>query len=99
MALTATDLQGMVTHWLGCPPNGYLGSGYGSALQDLLQTPLSGGAADAVLRKLRDDVPVMSQIPEDSLNIFAQNEPPDGLRLFIEVAGSFVRVDQPVAAG
>lgn len=97
MAITATDLQEMVTHWLGCRPNGYLGSGYGSAIPDVLQTPLAGPNADAAIAKLRDDIAVMAQLAPGALNLYAEQDGPDRLNLMFEVAGSFVRVDTPPA--
>ena len=98
MAITADDLQGMVTHWLGCRPNGYLGSGYGSGVQDLLHTPLNSGAADALIAKLRDDVPIMGLLPQDALNVLASHEGADTLRLSFEVAGRQVPIIDPAAA-
>ena len=93
MAITAQDLQEMVTHWLGCRPNGYLGSSYGSGLQDLLQTPLSGGGADALIAKLRNDIAVMAQLAPDTLNVYSERVGVDKLKLFFEVAGTFVQID------
>lgn len=89
----------MVTHWLGCPPNGYLGSGYGSGVQDLLQTALSGGGADALIAKLRSDIAIMAQLPASSLNVYAQPSGVDRNDLFIEVAGTFVKIDKASVAG
>lgn len=93
MAITATDLQEMITHWLGCRTNGYLGSGYGSSIPDLLHTPLTGPGADAQLRKLRDDIAVMAQLGPDQLNIYAEPAGVDRLNLYFEVAGNFIQVD------
>lgn len=92
MPITATDIQRMVSHWLGCPPNGYLGSGFGSSVQDLLMTPLSSGLADSVLDKLRQDIPIISQLPPGAVNLYYQENGPDKLKLFIEVLGSLVVV-------
>ena len=83
----------MVSHWLGTRPNGYLGSGYGAGVEDLLQTPQAAGGADALIAKLREDITIMGQLPSDSLNVFAEQRAPDGLLLYVEVAGNFVRID------
>lgn len=90
--ITAEDLQAMVTHWLGCRPNGYLGSDYGSPLDDLLQTPMHGPAADRLIAKLRSDIAVMAQLPEEALSISYLEEPPDKLKLFVEVAGTLAPI-------
>ena len=97
MAITADDLQSMVSHWLGTRPNGYLGSGYGSGVEDLLQTPQAAGGADALIAKLRADIAIMGQLPSDTLNVYAEQRGPDGLALFFEVAGNFVRIDGTAA--
>lgn len=95
MAITANDVQGMVSHWLGCRPNGYLGSGYGSGVRDILQTPLASGAADRLLAKLREDVPIIGQMPPALVNVAAAPAAgtPDRLDLFVEVAGSYVQIE------
>lgn len=94
-SITANDVQGMVSHWLGCRPNGYLGSGYGSGVRDLLQTPLHGGGADRLVAKLRDDVPIIAAMPADAVNVAASPAAgsPDRLDFFVEVAGTFVQMD------
>jgi hypothetical protein len=93
MTTTAQDLQGMVSHWLGCRPNGYLGSDYGSGVADLLQTPTNGGAADDLITKLRTDIPLVGALPADTLGLYAQPDGPDRLRIYIEVAGGLVPVE------
>lgn len=99
MSITAQDLQGMVSHWLGCPPNGYLGSGYGSGVEDLLHTPLRGEAADALIGKLRADIPVAQQLPAEAFQVFADELGPDRLRLYIAAAGRLIPLgDVPAAA-
>ena len=95
MAINGSDVQGMVTHWLGCPPNGYLGSGYGSAVQDLLQTPQSGPAADSLIRKVRQDIPIVGNLDGSSVNVYAKTAGADGLDLFFEVAGNLVPIPNP----
>lgn len=90
MTLTAKDLQGMVSHWLGCPPNGYLGSGYGSSVQDLVQSPLGGPEADQLINKLRADLPAVGALPESAVGVFAERDGPDRLTLFVQVGAAAV---------
>lgn len=78
----------MVKHWLETPVNGYLGSSYGSIVPDLLQQPQRSGLADAVLNKLRSDVPLVGAMAADQTNLYAVNEGPDKTRIFIEVGGT-----------
>lgn len=86
------EIQDMVSHWLGTPTNGYLGSRYGQDVKSLLQTPQSEGLADDVLNKLRSDVPVLTAIPTGSLNLFGIQSAPDKLDLVIDIAGTFVTI-------
>lgn len=92
MTINAQDLQGMVSHWLGCPPNGYLGSGYGSGVSDLLQTPLNGEGADSLIAKLREDIAIMGQLPQAALTVQADREGPDTLRLYFQVVDALVPI-------
>ncbi|AJG18815.1 hypothetical protein RR42_m1414 [Cupriavidus basilensis] len=80
----------MVSHWLGTPPNGYLGSPYGSPIKDMLQTPQAAGLADAFLGKLRTDVPVITALPNNAVNLYYQDTQPDKRSIFVEVAGKLI---------
>ena len=80
----------MIRHWIATPPNGYLGSSYGSDLKAMLQTPLRTGIADAVLSKLRADIPLVAALPRSALNIYAVDEGPDKRVIYIEVAGQMI---------
>lgn len=93
MPITADDVQGMVSHWLGCPPNGYLGSPYGAPVDELLQSPQHGPAADALMTKLRADVPVIAQLDGQAVAVMAEPDGPDRTLLTIEVAGSRIPID------
>jgi len=88
--IDASDVQGMVSHWLGTPVNGYLGSGYGTIVPDLLQQPQKTGMGDAVLNKLRIDVPLVGALPRGKLNMYAVDEAPDIKRIYIDVSGALV---------
>ena len=88
--ITATDLQGMVTHWAGTPPNGYLGSGYGADTLAMLQNPMRTGIADSYIKKLRADVPLVGALPPAAVNVYAQDQGPDKRTIFIEASGQLV---------
>lgn len=92
--LTGLEVQGMVRHWLITPPNGYLGSGYGSDPHELLQKPASSGLGDALLQKMRVDIPVIDAL-DGAVNLYLQDIPEDGnaKRLLIEVLDGIVSVD------
>ncbi|MFM0608630.1 hypothetical protein PQR05_29290 [Paraburkholderia sediminicola] len=88
--ITSEDVQGMVTHWLSTPVNGYLGSAYGQTVSKVLQQPQRSGLADAALNKLRADVPVIGALPAGAVNLLAQDEGPDVKRIFINVADQLI---------
>ncbi|MDF0506518.1 hypothetical protein POK33_37835 [Burkholderia cenocepacia] len=90
--ITGIDAQGMVSHWLETPVNGYLGSGYGNNVRDMLQSPQRTGGADAVLNKLKKDVPLLGALPRSAVNMYAVDTGPDKRRYFIEVAGQSVEL-------
>lgn len=92
MTITASDLQAMVTHWLGCPPDGYLWSSYGSDVAALLQQPLSGTSADEFIDKLREDVP-LTATRQDVVELRAVRSGVDKLQIGIDVLGSFIILD------
>ncbi|ABO60536.1 hypothetical protein LA345_39175 (plasmid) [Burkholderia vietnamiensis] len=90
--ITTADAQDMVSHWLETPVNGYLGSDYGSNFPDLLQTPLRTGGADAVIAKLKTDVPLLAAMPRGSVNLYSQDTGPDQRRYFIDLSGQTVDI-------
>ncbi|WP_186083645.1 hypothetical protein [Burkholderia gladioli] len=90
--ITTTDVQDMASHWLETPLNGYLGSSYGSNIPDFLQRPLATGQADGVITKLRADVPLIGALPAGSVNLYAQDVPPDQRNYFLDIAGQAVEI-------
>jgi hypothetical protein len=92
MALTASDIQAAVSHWLHTPPNSYLGSGYGAPLADLLMQPLASGIGDTLIAKLREDIPIIRTMDPSAIAMYSRDVGPDRVELFIEVAGVMVEV-------
>jgi len=82
----------MVRHWLNTPAGTYLGSDYGSNLNDLLQQPLASGMADGVIAKMHADIPILRSLPDGSVNIYSLQKSPDRLDFVIEVAGQTIDV-------
>lgn len=86
----------MIRHWLSTPPNGYLGSGYGSDVHSLLQQPISSLTADQVLDKLKKDVPLLGALPAGAVNMVAQQKPGsiDKVDLYITVFDEMIRIGE-----
>lgn len=92
--LTGLEVQGMVRHWLSVPPNGYLGSGYGSDPHQLLQKPNGAALGDGLLAKMRSDIPVIDALQDGAVNLYMQDMPDgSGKRLLVEVLNGLVTVD------
>lgn len=90
--INGNDIQAMVRHWLNTPTGAYLGSDYGQGFRAILQRPLEDGAADALLQKMREDVPLLQSLPAGAINLYGVRTPPDRLDLVIEVAGQTIQV-------
>lgn len=89
--ITGEDLQAMIRHWLNTPLNGYLGSDYGQEVKILLQRPQEDGLADAVLDKLRTDIPVVAVAP-GGVNLYSIQSAPDRMDVLIEAAGGLIPI-------
>lgn len=92
--ITTSDIHLMVRHWLNTPAGSYLGSSYGSNVADLLQSPLSGIGADAVIAKMVSDIPVLSVLPDGAINIYAAQTDVDSVELVIEIAGQTISIGE-----
>lgn len=80
----------MVRHWLGCPPNGYLGLRYGSDVNSLLQTPMAAGLADALIAKAREDIPLLQAMDGNAVNVYAYDKAMDHKVIAFEINGQFI---------
>lgn len=89
--ITGEDLQAMIRHWLNTPLNGYLGSDYGQEVKILLQRPQEDGLADAVLDKMRADIPVVAVAPGGA-NLYSIQSAPDRMDVLIEAAGGLIPI-------
>lgn len=91
--LTASEIQDMVRHWLSTPPNGYLGSGYGTDVMALLQAPMASGLGDSFIAKMREDLPIIGALPAGAINVYFEDKGNDSKILWIDVSGSLVSID------
>jgi hypothetical protein len=90
--ITPERVVAMVKHWLECPPNGYLGSGYGSDVKALLFNPMASGVADDLVRKCRQDIPLVGQMPSQTIGLEASFNGVDVLGVTMNVAGQRIAV-------
>jgi len=85
--ITGTELEAMVEHWLNTPVHGYLGSGYGQDIKALLQKPHSDREANALLRKLKADLVLLTSLPPDQINLYGTPDGIDRYQIVLEVSG------------
>lgn len=93
--ITAKEIQDMVLHWIGTPPNGYLGSGYGSDIHSLLQQPMRSGMGDSIIAKMREDIPILNALPSGAINLFFLERDFESKTLIIEVLGEQINIEIP----
>lgn len=90
--ITSADLSGMVEHWLGCPPGGYLGSPYGSEVKAILQSPMASGLADGLIAKCKQDIPLLTLAAPGTLNVYSYDIDFEKKAVVFEVAGNEIVV-------
>jgi hypothetical protein len=83
----------MTGHWLATPVNGYLGSGYGSDVKSLVQTPMAAGLAEDLIAKARQDIPLLLVAAPGALNVYASDVGLDVKQIVFEVSGELIAVD------
>ncbi|APQ14634.1 hypothetical protein BJP27_23970 (plasmid) [Pseudomonas oryzihabitans] len=88
-----SEIADMVRHWLRMRANGYLGQSYGNTLKDLLQKPIGMAQGDQLLRKLMIDVPILTQLPSGSVNVYAEDLSKEHKRIIVDLAGTQVTID------
>lgn len=83
--IDAPAVKAMVVHWLATPPNGYFGSGYGADVRTMLLRDLSADSADALLKKLRRDLPLLDQFSDQQLRIETAVSGHDSLYVYLMI--------------
>jgi hypothetical protein len=78
-------LLNQVRHWLATSINGYLGSGYGIDLKAYLHKPMNTFDGDAIIDKMRVDIPALAALPRNVINLYFENAGLDGKKLHITI--------------
>lgn len=86
--VNASFIMGQIEHWINTRQNSYLGSNYGIDLHELLQKPMSSFDGDAIIRKMRQDIPVLTAVGADNLNIYFQKTSMDSIKFYVQVYGA-----------
>lgn len=80
-----------IRHWLATPSNSYLGSNYGIDLKQYLHKPMTQFDADGIIRKMRNDIPILSFVSQDDLNVYAEDDGIDGKIIWIQLSDKLIR--------
>ena len=83
--VNSSFLLNQVKHWLATPTNSYLGSGYGIDLKAYLHRPMNTFDGDAIIDKLRRDIPALGELPRDIINLYFENAGIDGKKLHLTI--------------
>lgn len=67
--IDAPKIKAMIEHWLQTPPNGYFAQSYGADVRNMLLRELSSDNADALIKKLRRDIPLIAQFDDNQVSI------------------------------
>lgn len=81
--IDAATIKAMVEHWLETPPNGYFASSYGADVRSMLLRDLSMDNADALLKKLRTDLPLLEPFSDSQLRIMTDTAGHDALYVYL----------------
>lgn len=93
VSFTPADIEAQIQHWLSTEVDGYLGSTYGSPIIELLQNPFGAGLADAFLAKMRSDIPLLTMLPANAVDLSYVDTGPDKRQIFISVLGRAIRIN------
>lgn len=93
VSFTPADIEAQIRHWLSTQVDGYLGSTYGSPILELLQNPFASGLADAFLAKMRTDIPLLTLLPANAVDLSYVDTAPDKRLLLISVLGRTIKVN------
>lgn len=92
--IDSKKVQAMIEHWLNTPPNGYFGQSYGADVRNMLLRELSSDNADALLKKLRADIPLLDQLNDDQLSINTKTQDFDKLYIYLIVGNITIRLGE-----
>lgn len=93
--INANDVRRMIDHWLSTPPNGYFAQGYGADVKIMLLRELSSSNADALLEKLKQDIPLLKQLDDDQLRIETETVAFDRLNVYLMVGEIAIMLSEP----
>lgn len=91
-SINTQEIERMVRHWLNTPMHTYLGDDYGFDRSALLLKAFNQIDADAVIAKLKRDVPVLDLLPNGSVNLYSSRDGLDKLNFILQIANITIEI-------
>lgn len=91
--ITANNIQDAASHWLTTPAGAYLGSYYGFDKSAVVLRPNRPTTANAVISKLRGDVPLLQAVPPSAINLYGEPKEDGTMNLYLEVIDKLIPVE------
>lgn len=91
-SINTQEIERMVRHWLNTPMHTYLGDDYGFDRSALLLKAFNQIDADAVIAKLKRDVPVLDLLPNGSVNLYSSRDGLDKLNFVLQIANITIEI-------
>lgn len=93
--IDSNDIRRMIEHWIATPPNGYFAQGYGADVKIMLLRELSSSNADALLDKLKRDIPLLASLNDDQLSIQTETVGFEQVNVYIMVGSIAILLNEP----
>lgn len=90
------DIKRMIEHWLGTPPNGYVGVSYGRELTQLLFKPMTEDSANTLMEWMKADIPILKQLSDADFRVVSQTIGYDKKRFFIQIGEILIPIKTQV---
>lgn len=93
--INTRQVADMIVHWLGTPPNGYFGQGYGNNLAEELLKNTNAYNADKFLEKMKQDIPILNRFGADELAIVSRPVGFDKMLVLVQLRDLFIEISMP----
>lgn len=94
MDLSVKDIEIQFEYWIGLTAETVYGENFGNDLHSIIATPHSANIADEQIEKLRDDLPITEIIPQNSINLYSVNIPPDRVDIILQIGDKQFNFEQ-----
>ena len=90
--ITPEVLEGMIRHFFRSPEGCYLGEEYGENHKEVLHKPMLAGDVDALIKKMVNDIPVLSLFGTNNISIYRESIGIDAFKIIVAIGNMRIRV-------